>query len=256
MKKSWHKKDPPMLSKLKEEIQHEFPLLRVVERDGKIVVVGGFPVTHNGRELGCFSMEITLHDDHPNMPPVVNEVGGKIEQKLDNHIINGQACLMMHDEYWLNDYHKKPFIEFLKIPVRNFLLFHLGKEAGIKWKHGEYSHGAQGIFEFYEKLFATSDLMTILNNLEILATRPLKGHWQCLCGSGQRVRKCHPAILKTRYEVPQHVLKDNLSKLQKSCLRASKIATMLQRAVDGQDVSKTELRSPGPTPPPPPIQKE
>jgi hypothetical protein len=55
----------------------------------------------------------------------------------------------------------------------------------------QLAHGADGIRAFYAELLGTGDMNVIRGYLACLAAKKVKGHWECPCGSGKRLRECH-----------------------------------------------------------------
>jgi hypothetical protein len=60
------------------------------------------------------------------------------------------------------------------------------------WRFGERSHGAKGIVEAYaDVLEVCPKAAEVLYLLRLLSQEWPKGHWQCPCGSGRLLRRCH-----------------------------------------------------------------
>jgi hypothetical protein len=91
-------------------------------------------------------------------------------------------------------------------PVRNFLIGNGLIEEGEPWPHGDRSHGAKGILEFYAEFLSTTDPMKVAKFLLDLVQGKVRGHWACPCGGGQIIRKCHKAAVDDLRKVPQWVI--------------------------------------------------
>ena len=79
--------------------------------------------------------------------------------------------------------------------VENCLIPHLYscsyKDLHGKLPFGELSHGGAGILEYYQELFGVQEATGVLGLLRILADANYRGHLECPCGSGAKVRNCH-----------------------------------------------------------------
>jgi hypothetical protein len=52
--------------------------------------------------------------------------------------------------------------------------------------------------------------------LECFSRETIKGHWSCPCGSGLRIRDCHPSIQgELKEKLPPHIAKWSLELLAK-----------------------------------------
>ena len=96
-------------------------------------------------------------------------------------------------------------------PVYQYFLSQSHFELTGKWLFGERGHGILGILEYYSEELGTKDLKFILAFLDYLSMKVVKGHWECFCGSGKRLRHCHfPKLLEMREKTPQLVARDSL----------------------------------------------
>ena len=103
----------------------------------------------------------------------------------------------------------------LEGPVHNFFLGQSLIEAGEPWPFGERKHGFEGLLESYGELIGTTEVTVISKYLECLSKKEIKGHWDCPCGSGKRIRDCHKASLMIlRRRLPQQVAARALSRLR------------------------------------------
>jgi hypothetical protein len=192
MSRPWHKADPGLLEKMKADVQAVYPNLHFHPGGDRVVVRGTFPIVHEGELLDRYLVEIELPSDYPNAIPVVREVGSRIPRSEDYHINRtGEACLFIPDERWLVYPPGTSFLEFLNGPVRNFFLGQSLFALTNMWPFGQRRHGADGIHEYYAQLLGTDELTLILGYLECLSRPVLKGHWECPCRSGERLRDCH-----------------------------------------------------------------
>ncbi len=192
MRRPWHKADPGLLEKVRAEIQAAYPALNFYPEGDRVLVRGTFPVLHDGEVLDRYSVEIEMLADYPESIPIVREVGGRIPRTADCHMnAKGEACLFLPDERWQVYPRGTTLLEFLNGSVRNFFLGQSLFRLTGEWPFGQRRHGAAGIREYYAELLGTNDLRVILGYLECLSRPVLKGHWDCPCRRGKRLRDCH-----------------------------------------------------------------
>jgi hypothetical protein len=58
-----------------------------------------------------------------------------------------------------------------------------------------------GVLDFYSERTGIAGPEGVLDAIAMLAHGGVKGHWDCPCGSGNRIRACHPGILALRENV-------------------------------------------------------
>lgn len=194
----------------------DFPELSLVERGDTMVVAGTFPLVDDLKVIDRFMIEVELPRMYPRGLPLVREVGGRIPRDAGRHVEgDGKACVFLPDEYCYRHPDGMDLIDFLKGPVLGFLVGQSLAEHGQPWPQGERGHGSDGIIAFYGELLGSDDLKTIRRYLEALAAKQVRGHWDCPCGSGQRLRQCHHAqLLRLRDRIPRSVARESLEKFR------------------------------------------
>lgn len=117
---------------------------------------------------------------------------------------------------------KTTLIDFIRGPIYDFFVsqtyFDLTRKGFGKgvWLYGERGHGIVGRLEFYQEQLAVKDGKYIGKALEYILKKDLKGHWDCYCGSGKRLRDCHYINLQViRDFVPRKVVVDFLAETRK-----------------------------------------
>jgi len=193
MRKPWHKANSALLKQMEREVQSTYPNLHFYPEKDRVFIRGSFPIIYDGKILDRYLIEVELLPDYPESIPIVRETGGRIPKTLDHHINipAGDICLFFPDERWKIYPPNSTFLDFLNGPVRNYFIGESLVELGQPWPFGQWSHDAEGIIEYYSNLLGTQDLAVILKYLEYLSKPRLKGHWDCPCGSGERLRNCH-----------------------------------------------------------------
>lgn len=212
----WHKKDPSLLCELREDLERRYPdLLLSVEGD-LVRLRGSFPVIDDGAELDRFYIEVTIPAEFPRKIPVVRELAGRVPRSPDWHTFDaGTLCVIVPEE-WLANPDSGSILAFLDGPVRNYFIGHALAECGRQRPMGERPHGRAGLLEAYGELIGISDAAAIEKCLSYLARDRVKGHWDCYCGSGKRLRHCHMTqIIELQKRVPPSVAAMGLERLRK-----------------------------------------
>lgn len=215
MKKPWHERNTGLFCAMENELPAKYPDLRMMLEQDAVHIRGSFPVMDDAEVLDRFQIDIALPPDFPDSTPVLREVGGRIPWDADRHVNkgNGEACPIVPEE-WLMWPEHESIVAFLDGPVRNFFLGQVLVEAGCPWPFGERTHGVPGLFEAYGEMVGTSDRKTILRYLDCLSREHMKGHLDCPCGSGKRLRSCHWDDLRVlRDKIPPLVARSALERL-------------------------------------------
>jgi len=217
MSQAWHRRRPELVKQTREDLRALYPTLHLfIEADGTAVVAGTFPVRDpTGRVLDRYQVSITLPEDYPRSLPIVREVGGRIPWKPEFHVnANGTACVLLPDDRWRCFPEGAPFVQFLDGPLHDFFLGQSLVALGEKWPFGQWSHGANGVYEYYQWLLGTDDAATITRYLRVLAKLNFKDHLECPCGSGRKIRRCCRAkVLDLRQKIPPRVARKALETL-------------------------------------------
>lgn len=197
---------------MERAVQEKYPDLRLVMDGDRPVLRGSFPVMHDGEVLDRFSIKITF----PNgiaKPPVIREIGGRIPQMTDRHVYDGGAiCTEVPELTLLRG--KYSLVSYLDGPVRNYFLGQMLVERGEPWPFGEWAHGKPGLLQAYGEILGVNEEPAIRRFLDCLSHKKVKGHWDCPCGSGKRIRDCHVATLRRLHEsIPPPIARQALERL-------------------------------------------
>jgi len=215
MKMPWHKRDPRLLARNRDEVNAKYSDLGFFIKDETVFVRGSFHVLHEDQVLDRYQIEIELPPDWPDSIPVLREVGGRIPVHKDRHINRGDetSCLLVPEE-WLLSPQRDSLRAFLDGPVHDFFLGQSLVEVGEPWPFGERAHGMPGLLQSYGEMLGTEDPATVRRYLECLGKKEVKGHWECPCGSNQRLRNCHfDHVVALRQKIPSAVALKALARL-------------------------------------------
>lgn len=218
----WQRSHSELLRLLQERLGVEFPELYLVERGEVVVVRGTYPLVDGGKVIDRYTIEIALPRTYPRGIPELREVGGRIPRHQDRHVEqDGRSCIFLPDEFCYRHPEGMDLIDFLNGPVLGFLVGQSLAEHGKAWPQGEHAHGEKGIIAFYGELVGSSDRQTVQDYLRVLAAEHLRGHWECPCGSGKRIRQCHWACLgELRARIPQAVARASLERMSQKVPQA------------------------------------
>jgi hypothetical protein len=222
MKIPWCKRDPSHVDHLKAELKKKYPDLRVIVQGDLVFLIGSFPILHDGIELDRFQIMVQIAGNFPESIPIVRETGGRVPNSPDWHTYDKGALCVMVPEEWLANPESGSIMAFLDGPVRNYFLGHTLAESGLQRPMGERSHGSRGLLEAYGEMVGSAEPISIRKYLAFLSKDRVKGHWDCPCGSGNKLRKCHM----------NHFLN-----LQKKI--SSKIARMALKRLEDYDAGKS-----------------
>ena len=216
MNKPWYKRNPKLAQEIRADLFGHYSSLHLFISDGKSEVRGTFPVLSvDGKVLDRYLVAIELLCDYPNSLPVVREVGGRIPWSDDFHVeTDGKACVLMPDDRWRCFPEGAPFLQFLDGPLHDFFLGQSLVALGGDWPFGQWKHGAEGVYEYYQELLEAQDERTVRRFLHVLAKLNLKTHWDCPCGSGRKIRKCCASkIVDLRGKIPPAVARAAVNRL-------------------------------------------
>ena len=171
-----------------------YPDLQRVTEDGYVRVKGEIPLVHPKKgEIDRYEVLIKFPESFPRCFPKVIETSKKIPRIADRHVNNDNTlCLAVLPEERViskNGISFKFFLDKVLVP-------HLARETYRERKgvypDGEYAHGYEGIWEYYEGTLGLDDRAKIIEELELIAHSkwPERNH-KCPCGSGLKFKKCH-----------------------------------------------------------------
>lgn len=201
-----------------EWIETRYPKFKITADKKYIEGELSFTRGYKGYEISdSYDVKVSLNINNRTMLPKVYETSDKIQKiakiynkRLSDLHINpdNSFCLGIPEreaEIFENAFTVKEF--FIK-SVEQFLfqMSFYAQKGYFPW--GEYAHGYLGYLETYaEGKIDIQQLLSELEKYEILAFMNTNRQSKCLCGSGQKLRICHPLIFqginKIKYEIKQ-----------------------------------------------------
>lgn len=195
----WHLQNKELFDSFKSEIDKNYPTL-VVSIENNLVRIKGTLRIRDSKNtiLDNFKIDIQVPYNFPQEIPEVRETGNRIPVIPDRHFENdGKACLCFRDATFLYWNEKSTIIDFMEKLVEPFFLWQIEYEvSGGKNKDKAYAHGLDGAVQFYKEILSTDDIKAVYQFIEYLTKKKIKGHWNCYCGSGKKMRDCHFDLMK------------------------------------------------------------
>lgn len=216
MSLAWYERQPELVEEIEATLRETYPNLHLFIGSERAVLRGTFPVRGpDGRDLDRYRVSIELPADYPKVLPVVREVGGRLPWHEDFHIErDGKACVLMPDDRWRCFPVGAPFRQYLEVPLHNFFLSQTVHAETGEWPFGQWGHGKDGIYQYYRWLLGTADDLTVRRFLHLLAKCDLKKHYECPCGSGNKIRKCCSVKLRDlRQKIPPDAASESIRRL-------------------------------------------
>jgi hypothetical protein len=191
----------PVLEEQFTELQELYPdLCLYMNANGAWAIRGeiSFEAEHEGALFEeSFRIMLILPAGYPASPPKAFEIGNRIPSNY-HKMDDGSLCLAAPIAVQMDFSENPRLVSYVNNQVIQYLVRYCLYEREKTETWGELFHGARGIREYYEELFATDNFMEILWFLTILSKGKYRGHHQCPCGSGKRLRDCHGSHIERR----------------------------------------------------------
>ncbi len=193
MSKLWYFEDPLLLASIEDEIENNFPGLRLLVLNKKVVIQGRFDVYYQDNFYDRYSIKIELADNHPISLPQVFETGGRVPTTAARHVYEegGYACLFVPFErfkYWPDC---RSMSSFLGGPVNSYFYSQSFYDQHGYYPFGERSHNLSGVIESIKDISNMDSNLKVVSTLDLISKNNLKGHWDCPCFSGLSLKNCH-----------------------------------------------------------------
>lgn len=177
-----------------DELVNTYPRLILIQITAQEWLVKGllkFRATYDKTTIEDeFQIEIIIPDTYPDKPPMLKETGNKIPDTFHRNGDNTK-CLGVPLEIRMKFKDNPTLIGFVEELVVPYLFSYSYWDKHNKMPFDEWSHFGRGILEYYQDLLNVRSEMVVLEFLKILADDNYRGHINCPCGSGEKLRKCH-----------------------------------------------------------------
>lgn len=175
------------------ELVKKYNLLTLDKLDGVPVVQGllEFEAFHEEIKVqDSFQIKLFIPGEYNKIPPKAYETGGRISKNFHTYS-DGSLCLATPVEI-RRKFSKTPtligFVESLLVPY--LFSFSYFQKHG-RMPYGELAHGPEGIMQYYLESFNVESELIVLKLLKLLAIENYRGHHECPCGKGLKIRQCH-----------------------------------------------------------------
>lgn len=175
-------------------LEQQEKLVVVNEDADKIVLEGSININASYNEIhliGDFETKIIIFKDFPNRIPIIYTLDNKIPVEFQHVNRDKSLCLEVNIEIKMFIIENKSLIEWFKKYVVNYYYSVMFFERYKRYPFGERSHGKEGIKEFYRKQLNVKQINSIVSMLKFIKDGKIRGHYNCPCGSGNRIRNCH-----------------------------------------------------------------
>lgn len=200
----WFEREPRALHALETTLQRCYPTLHAFAEDGVCHVQGSIEIVPGDR----YYVDIALPANYPHAAPSVWETANRIPRELERHTFpDGSLCLGTPLSLCLDLQGDFSIEKVIDIALRNFLVGNSLVEEGKPWPYGDRAHGSAGIVEHFGELIGTTDPAAIGRFLLALMDGKVRGHWDCPCGSGLVIRKCHRDAVERLRNSPYGLLR-------------------------------------------------
>ena len=190
-----------LASEVAELRQEHQGLTRLRETKAACVLSGPLPfeASVDGHETiaDIFEIDLIVPRSYPRALPWVLETGGRIRNDYEHVYEGGKLCLAVPIEERLT-FERLPsllgFVNNLLIPYCYGYCY--WERHGVH-PFGEREHGGAGIARFYIDWLGLPGEVQTLEVALHLVQHGYRGHHDCPCGSGTKLRNCHgPALMQ------------------------------------------------------------
>ena len=146
--------------------------------------------------------------------PKVWEVSNKIRKSYEHIYDDRSLCLAtdLEQELYLKTH---TIVEWIREYVEKYFVSYIYYKRYGVFSFGEHSHGKKGIYEFIKIHYKMNNLIEAKKIYEYVCTKKYRGHLDCPCGSGKKIRNCHgKLILELLNSDEIEILKDHYRRMQ------------------------------------------
>lgn len=202
-----------------EELLINQPGLAINKESNTEFVLEG-TITVNGR-IKQFNLQKTYHvrliiPKELSSLPKAYEIGEAIDKSYEHKYPNGGLCLDTDTAIKLYFANGFDLLEWFNKYVQGyFISYEFYKRFGV-YPFGDRRHGFEGILDTYKEIFDVDSDNSVVRIMAHIAVKEYRGHHDCPCGSGKRIRNCHGKQMRIFYnDEERSVLIQDLSLLYK-----------------------------------------
>lgn len=201
----WWRRDPSRMQELQSALL-QYPKLKLLKTGDAFSIQGEWDVFGESKYIRSYQIRIHIPDNYPQEVPRVFEIGDEIQKIPDRHINpDSSACLFSPPQRWEKWPPTLGMKEFLNGPVKEFFFSQAYFELEKKWPFGEWSHGDDGVIEYYLSKLGLTHKKQLKEFLQYLSYSHPMRQWKCPCDKKQRFKKCHwERFSKLKQVLPLH----------------------------------------------------
>ena len=192
-------------------INKKYPNLQYDNK--KNIIVGSINICKNCNDeiiYGCYDL---LIDFNKSSIPYVYDIKKEIRRNYEHRYSNDRLCLATDIEQLLFIRNTKSICLWIEKYVESYYISYEYFQKYAIYPFGQYSHGVQGIAEYYETYFELTNKKNSLNIIKYIFLNNYRGHNLCPCGSNKKVRDCHGEfIMKCKQDVNYNLLSEDFKR--------------------------------------------
>lgn len=175
-----------------------YPKLKPIESDSeKIRLYGLIEVYRSACNYILqkeYPIEIIIPINSNEFPTVIDK-GNMIAQEYPHRYTNGELCLETNTAIKLRFIDGFDLVAWMDEFVEPYFFSYEYYSRYGEFPFGERPHGLEGIVHTYQQLFHADNLQQACSLLVYAAEDNYRGHIQCPCKSGKKLRNCHGPYL-------------------------------------------------------------
>ncbi len=191
----------------------KFPGLKVVELNPNQTTLEGEIQLEDGEFGGVYDsyeVRIVITQCFPKCFPKVFELNEKIPRKTSRHVNpDNSLCLGVLQQELMITRHGIKLIDFINFILKPHLSRETYREIKGFYPHGEYSHGWEGILEYFYDKYQTKNPEVVVRILHAIIYNQLPDRMseECVCGKKRKYRKCHRIAVDETLKLDSEYLK-------------------------------------------------
>lgn len=186
------------------ELLERYPSLSICNQTTDHTTISGsihiFRV-FNGYTLNkAYTIEIGIPVNSTELP-YITDIGGHIDNNYHHfYKETRQLCLATDTQIMFRFAEGFSLVAWMEEFVELYYFSYEYYQRYEEFPFGERSHGTLGILETYQDVFATRDVAKAYLILKFITSSSYRGHLQCPCGSGKKIRNCHGKKMLFAYQ--------------------------------------------------------
>ena len=146
--------------------------------------------------------------------PQIWEISNKIRKGYPHLYEDRRLCLATDLEQRLY-LEKHTILDWIKEYVEKYFVSYIYYKRYGVYPFGEHSHGDKGMYEFIKMHYQLDNINVAKSIYEYICTKKYRGHLDCPCGSGKKLRNCHGELIQKLLNDDEiEILKDNYRRMQ------------------------------------------